>query len=97
MRDKPKFRPIVHKLIQENERQKEDKLGALSQINLQTPDPKSPSKLKWMQAKVVHDSRIIHLDRGLNSVATVNPHDVGIWCFQNEEIFKFIIDPKRTN
>ena len=76
---------------------KEDKLGALSQINLQTPDPKSPSKLKWMQAKVVHDSRIIHLDRGLNSVATINPHDVGIWCVQKEDIFKFIIDPKRTN
>ena len=66
-------------------------------INLQTLDLKFPSKLRWMQVKVVHDSKIIHLDRSLNSVMTIIPHDARSWCVQNEDIFKFIIDPKKTN
>ena len=98
MRDGPKFRPIAHKLITRKMKGwKENKIGALSQINLQTHDLKYPSKLRWMLAKVVHDSKIIHLDRSLNSVVTVILHDAGSWCVQNEDIFKFIVDPKRTN
>ena len=98
VRDGPKFRPIAHKLItRKTKGWKKNKIGALSQINLQTPDLKNPSKLRWMPVKVVHDTEIIHLDRSLNSVVTVIPHDVGSLCIQNEDIFKFIIDPKRTN
>ena len=78
VRDGPKFRPIAHKLITRKMKGwKENKIGALSQINLQTPDLKNPSKLRWVPAKVVHDSEIIHLDRSLNSVMTVIPHDPG--------------------
>ena len=62
-------------------------------IDLQTLDLKGPSKLRWMPMKVVHDSEIIHLDQSLNSVMTVIPLNAGSWCVQNEDIFKFIVDP----
>ena len=78
MCDGPKFRPIVHKLItRKTKGWKENKIGALSQINLKTLDLKNPSKLRWMPAKVVHDSEVIHLDRSLNNIVTVIPHDAG--------------------
>ena len=48
-----------------------------------------------MSAKVVHDSEIIHLDRSLNSVVTVIPHNAGSWCVQNEDTFKFIVILRR--
>ena len=96
--DGPKFRPIAHKLItRKTKGWKENKIGALSHINLQTLDLKNPSKLRWMLAKVVHDYEIIHLDWSLNIVVTIIMHDAGSWCVQNEDVFKFIVDPKRTN
>uniref|UniRef100_A0A7N2KZS2 Uncharacterized protein n=1 Tax=Quercus lobata TaxID=97700 RepID=A0A7N2KZS2_QUELO len=33
----------------------------------------------WMPAKIVHDSEIIRLDRSLNNVVTVIPHDAESW------------------